>query len=206
MSEELDPKLVRKSRQNLVILWIIFLIPPVGAWLMYHYGGDLVPRATVNKGELYSPARHLELPPMLDENGKPVPADHFAHLWTLTYVGTSRCDDACQAQLVIMRQVRTAQNQHMGRVGALYLSVDGEAPADFDKWRESFSALRLGRTEQRAVVLDQFRVKGEDDAQVMGRIHVVDPLGNLMMRYRIDQDPSDIRIDIKKLLKVSAVR
>ncbi|MGB0713554.1 MAG: SCO family protein [Gammaproteobacteria bacterium] len=206
MSEELDPQLVRKSRQNLVILWVIFLIPPVGAWLMYHFGGDLVPRATVNKGELYQPARHLELPPLLDENGKPVPADHFAHLWTLTYVGSSQCDEACLAKLVTIRQVRTAQNQQMGRVGALYLAIDGEVPADFDKWHQAFGALQLGTTQQRQVVLDQFRKQGEGDDVILGRIYVVDPLGNLMMRYRVDQDPSDIRKDIKKLLRVSAVR
>jgi hypothetical protein len=36
-------------------------------------------------------------------------------------------------------------------------------------------------------------------------IYVVDPLGNLVLRYPRDADPSRIRKDIERLLKVSRI-
>ena len=49
----------------------------------------------------------------------------------------------------------------------------------------------------------QFR-KGEDAAlQGDGRIYIVDPIGNIMMSYPPDADPTGMKKDLKRLLKVS---
>jgi hypothetical protein len=40
---------------------------------------------------------------------------------------------------------------------------------------------------------------------VRDHIYIVDPLGNLMMRYPRDADPSKIKKDVVKLLKVSRI-
>ena len=195
-----------KSRRMLVVLAILFLAPPILAMLLFFFGDALVPDETTNRGELIHPARHIDWPVSRDRRGEAPPEDRFAHLWTLVYLGDAACDADCGAQVWLMRQVRMAQNQHADRVGALYISLDDGIPEDFDQWRREFRALRLERVRDAAAILDQFRVGDEPDEQVMGRIYLVDPLGNLMMRYRPDQDPSDIRKDVKKLLKISAVR
>jgi hypothetical protein len=38
-----------------------------------------------------------------------------------------------------------------------------------------------------------------------GHIYVVDPLGNLMMRYPRDPDPSKMLQDLQRLLKYSSI-
>ena len=38
-----------------------------------------------------------------------------------------------------------------------------------------------------------------------GAIFIVDPLGNLMMRYDVRQDPKGLREDLKKLLELSHI-
>jgi hypothetical protein len=43
------------------------------------------------------------------------------------------------------------------------------------------------------------------DASVRDHIYVVDPLGNLMMRYPRDADASKIKKDVTRLLRVSRV-
>ena len=204
-----DPRFIRrraKSRRTLIALWVLFLAPPVLAALWFFFGDARTPDETTNRGELIHPARHIQWPVALDHRGAALPDNRFAHLWTLAYVGDPACDADCQRQLWVMRQVRAAQNQHADRVGAMFITLDGGTPKDFAQWRQGFRALRLERVRDAAAILDQFRVGDEPDAQVKGRIYLIDPLGNLMMRYRPDQDPSDIRKDVKKLLKISTVR
>jgi hypothetical protein len=36
-------------------------------------------------------------------------------------------------------------------------------------------------------------------------VFVVDPLGNLMMRYDVRQDPKGLRVDLQKLLELSHI-
>ena len=38
-----------------------------------------------------------------------------------------------------------------------------------------------------------------------GTIFIVDPLGNLMMRYDVRQDPKGLREDLKNLLELSHI-
>jgi len=45
----------------------------------------------------------------------------------------------------------------------------------------------------------------EDGARAEDAIYLVDPLGNLMMRWPKDPDPKKISSDLKKLLKYSRI-
>jgi hypothetical protein len=38
-----------------------------------------------------------------------------------------------------------------------------------------------------------------------GTVFIVDPLGNLMMRYDVRQDPKGLREDLKNLLELSHI-
>jgi glutathione peroxidase-family protein len=45
----------------------------------------------------------------------------------------------------------------------------------------------------------------EPGGKVEEHIYLIDPLGNLMMRFPKDADPSKVKKDIGKLLKASAI-
>jgi hypothetical protein len=45
----------------------------------------------------------------------------------------------------------------------------------------------------------------ENGTSLQDHIYLVDPLGNLMMRYPKDADPNKIKKDLIKLLKASAI-
>jgi cytochrome oxidase Cu insertion factor (SCO1/SenC/PrrC family) len=184
-------------------LWLIFLTPVVAAWWVFYGGESWRALGTVNQGELVQPARPLQLTGLTDIDGHPLPADVLKDKWYLVYLGDSRCAEPCQRHLYTVRQVRLAQNQNAYRVATAYLVTDGQRPLDHAPLAEAHPDLRILRVADRAAVLDQFRVGTEADAETEGRLFMVDPLGNLMMRYGQGDEHEAVMKDLKRILNVS---
>lgn len=194
----------RRARRALVVLFALMSAPVVGAWLVFYLGQDWLAMGTVNKGELIAPARPLTAA-VLDDQGRRVAANHFNHDWTLLYVGPSACDQDCLTALYHARQVRLAVGKDLSRVATGYLVTDAQPVQGFAQWGARFPALRRYYAGD-AAVMSAFRVGDESMAQTQHRIYLVDPLSNIMMRYRPGQGAADMLKDLKRLLKVSALR
>jgi len=195
-----EPELRARNLRTLAMLAGLFLLPLLLAFCMY-YGSDWRPAQRVNHGELIIPARPLPavslasaLPP---GSASPV---LFRHKWTLVYIGDGRCEPACRQALYQMRQTRLALNNEMTRVVRLFL-VTGQCCA----------AEYLRREHPDLLVLD---ARGESAGQWLGTfpsesreqsLYIVDPLGNLLMRYDTRQNPRGLLEDFKKLLALSHI-
>ncbi|WP_240142312.1 MULTISPECIES: hypothetical protein [Nitrosomonas] len=95
-----------------------------------------------------------------------------------------------------MRQIRLAQNVDKDKVQRIWLINDDIKPNPeiMDKYEGTRLVLAQGRN-----LLDEFPfVSRQDD-----HIYVIDPMGNLMMRYPKDPDPKKMIGDLKRLLKLS---
>jgi len=186
------------------VLFVLMSAPVVGAWLVFYLGQDWLAMGTVNQGELIVPARPLKAV-ILDDRGRRVDEGHFNHYWTLLYVGPSVCDQACLTALYHARQVRLAVGKDLSRVATGYLVTDDRPVQNFAQWGPRFPALRRYYAGD-AAVMSAFRVGDESMAQAQHRTYLVDPLSNVMMRYRPGQGAADMLKDLKRLLKVSALR
>jgi hypothetical protein len=176
--------------RNLRLLGLLaglFLLPLALAFWVY-YATDWRPIKTVNHGELISPARPLPAYPGL-------PADLFRHKWTLVYIGNGRCDDACRSALVVMRQTRLSLNNEMGRVERVFLAT-GECCAQDYLQHEHPGLKVLAAPAQLSIFPPDARARS---------LFIVDPLGNLMMRFDTRQDPKGLLQDMKKLLSLSHI-
>jgi len=123
---------------------------------------------------------------------KPVSAPGLAQLrgkWVLVTADAAACDAYCERKLYFMRQVRRAQNREVERVARLWLITDGGTPRP-----EVVAAIEGTRIEKSA--------PGDFASD---HIYLVDPLGNLMMRYPRDPDPSRMIKDLQRLLKYSRI-
>jgi cytochrome oxidase Cu insertion factor (SCO1/SenC/PrrC family) len=131
---------------------------------------------TSNYGELISPPRPV------------AGMDALRGKWVLVAFDAAACDAYCERKLYFMRQVRRAQGKEMERVERLWALTDAGKP----------------RTELLAAI-DGTRIQelGPFDGQVRDHIYLVDPLGNLMMRFPRDPDPSKMIKDLQRLLKYS---
>jgi hypothetical protein len=135
------------------------------------------PGAPANYGEL--------IPPRVVD-----PLKEFRGKWLLISFDAVQCDAYCERKLYIMRQVRRAQGKEMDRLERLWVLTDAGKPrADALAASEG---TRVGR-----IAADGFPGNPAD------HIYVVDPLGNLMMRFPRDPDPSKVIKDLQRLLKYS---
>jgi hypothetical protein len=203
-----------RNLRTLAALAALFLLPLVLAFLTY-YGTDWRPAGRVNHGTLISPARPLPpvtlpsvaLPPVVPTPAAQPQASPGATAaapwrgkWSLVYVGGGGCDDACHRSLLLMRQTRLALNTDMTRVARVFL-VSGECcDREF-----------LAREHAGLLVLDASGADGQrllrefPAAQRANTLFVVDPLGNLMMRYDARANPRGLLEDLKKLLRLSQI-
>ncbi len=195
------------SRQALVLLALLFLTPPLVAWLMHlsaEHGWR--PSGTTNQGTLIEPPRPLSLPAgLVDATGAPIRQDFLGGKWTLLYIGGDACGEACRNTLYNLRQVRLAQGENIRRVQRLFLVAE-TAAADLPEILADYPdlAVALLSRAQAAAIAPLFSVDGTP-MQGADRVYLVDPLGNLMMYYRPDADPRGMIQDLQRLLKYSHI-
>ena len=195
------------SRQALVLLGLMFLAPAFVAWVMHNSTEQgWRPEGTTNRGVLVHPARPLTLPAAMMIAGEPA-NDFLQGKWTLLYIGDADCDAVCNENLYKMRQVRTAQNEHMRRVQQLYLVLDKAVPATLRTLLDNEykgTAVTLAAAEQTEQIAPYFLIDGVS-MRGAERVYFIDPLGNLMMFYPPDANPGGMLKDLKKLLKFSKI-
>jgi cytochrome oxidase Cu insertion factor (SCO1/SenC/PrrC family) len=195
------------SRQALVLLGLIFLAPTFVAWVMHHSSDEgWKPEGTTNRGNLVHPARPLEMPADMVNDGVSL-QDYLLGKWTLLYIDGADCGDACRNNLYKMRQVRVAQNENMKRVQTLFLLDADSIPdelAGFLAQEHKDMAVVLLSAVQAAGLEPRFRID-ETPVRHARRVYIVDPLGNLMMYYQPDADARGMLRDLQKLLKYSKI-
>ncbi len=172
----------RRGRRALLAIGALFALPVAVGWLAYVAG--LAPGTTANYGTLLAP-RPLTAAPVAALRGK----------WILVQFDGGACEARCEQKLYYMRQVRRAQGVGAGRIERLWFVTDAVAPRA--ELLAAIEGTRLARAD--ALPAGAFAA---DDA-LAAHIWLVDPLGNLMMRFPRDPDPGRMVKDLERLLKYS---
>lgn len=190
MSEVPDPK---RTRRMLLLLGTISVAPFVASLLLYLFW---TPRSFTNYGELL-PVTPLSGTAISTRDGAPVRIDELRGKWAFLMVDQGGCDEYCRSKLYLMRQIRLIQGKDRDRLERLWLITDDVAPehalmAEYQGTR----LIRIGPDEP-------FASRLPAAASPRDHIYLIDPLGNLMMRFPRDADPQRVKKDVSKLLKVS---
>jgi cytochrome oxidase Cu insertion factor (SCO1/SenC/PrrC family) len=154
-----------------------------------------------NHGELLNPILHIKDFKLRNADQELIPEKELTYKWRLvSFVGSS-CDKACADQLHDTRQVYRSLGKNRHRVMQMLVHLEEADPA--------FS--KLIQDEHAEVI----RVHGTADeiAAVIGsvadfnqnQVYVMDPMGNVMMRFTADQPNKDFLYDLRKLLKASQI-
>jgi hypothetical protein len=168
-----------RARSRLAAIFLVCAAPLVLGWLAY--ANRWVPGAQGNYGELLAPRPFAG--PLAALRGK----------WVLVTFDAASCPPSCERKLYVVRQLRRAQGMNTGRVERLWLVTDAGAP----------SARLLGAIEGSHVVAAPAQWAAQFPGEATAYIYLVDPFGNLMMRFPADPDPTRIVRDLERLLKYS---
>jgi hypothetical protein len=120
--------------------------------------------------------------------------------WFLVMADGAECDARCERKIWQLRQLRTMQGKEMERVERVWLVDDGSEPAA--RLHEPYAGTWVVRRPPQAL-LDALPV--QSGSTLRDHMWLVDPLGNLMMRYPPDADATRIRKDMTRLLKYSRI-
>ncbi|MBJ7314097.1 SCO family protein [Rugamonas sp. CCM 8940] len=180
-------------------------MPLLGSYFAYYV---VKPGGRTNYGALIDPREH-PIPALgsTSLDGKPAGLDDYKGKWIMLKVGPSDCQKDCQDQLFAMRQLRTMQGKEMERIERVWLITDQE-PLDTMLLRVN-DGTRMLRAPAEAVAkwlpLEQGAADKAGADRAADHIYLIDPRGNLMMRFPKDADPSKVKKDLSKLLKASAI-
>ena len=169
----------RKSARFVALIFVVCAAPFVLAWLAYEFRWGA--GQSGNYGELIPP--------------RPVagPLTALRGKWVLVTLDRAACDAACEKKLYVVRQARRAQGKDLDRVERLWLVTDHGKP----------SAELLAAIEGSHVVAADPAFVKSFAADAPDHIYLVDPLGNLMMRFPPQPDPAKVIKDLQRLLRYS---
>jgi cytochrome oxidase Cu insertion factor (SCO1/SenC/PrrC family) len=191
-----------RGRWMLLLLFAVTAAPIVASYLTYYVfkptGG------TTSYGALVEPQRPI--PPSLvvrGEDGRPLRADSLKGKWLMISVDASACGDACAKKLYFMRQVRATQAAERERVVMVWLRTDDGVVPDAVMHAYPDTRKLIVDPSARRTVSEWLPV--DTGGNATDYIYLVDPNGNLMMRFPKNPDPSKIKNDLTKLLKWSGI-
>jgi len=199
MNDSIDTDQLRaRNLRTVAALAGLFLLPLIASFILY-YGLHWAPAGTTNHGELLRPVRPLPDVVLPDMDGRFVTGT-FRNHWTLLYVDDGRCRQACRDSLIFMRQTWLSLNRDTTRVQRVLLVTSGLVDRVY-LLREHPGLVVLDVSGERAQsLLAQFPQDQRDHA-----LFVVDPLGNLMMRYDARLAPQGLLSDLRQLLRLSHI-
>jgi hypothetical protein len=190
-------------RRGLGPLWLmvaIFAAPAIAAWF-YYFNPEYLPEARSNRGELISPVVPLPAGPGLTaSDGTELAREPFEGRWTLVFLASGDCGEACLARVADLRQIRLALGES-GMSVARLLVIPESAAAQPPELEAAFSGMRVAVAG--AAYREQLTGALGEGAGALGRVYILDPMGNLMMRYASDAPAKDTLKDMERLLKAS---
>jgi cytochrome oxidase Cu insertion factor (SCO1/SenC/PrrC family) len=187
-----------QGRWKLLAVLAVCAAPLFASYFTYYV---LKPQSRTNYGTLIDP-RAYPIPALgaAGLDGKPAALEAFKGKWIMLQVNDADCQDHCKTKLFQMRQLRLTQGKNMERIERVWLITDDQ-PVETLIMRE-YDGTRMLRAQPQAV---RNWLPTEPGATPADHIYLIDPLGNLMMRFPKDADPNKIKKDLTKLLKASSI-
>ena len=177
-------------RLQLLAIMALFALPIVASTLAYLF---VEPNPTANYGELLPPA-----PAPAHAFSRPGSGPfRFADLgrrWTMVASDSGRCQAACRDKLTTMRQVRLALGRNAERVERVFIVDDLQPPAP--GLLEEYPGMTVAVTPAGMTL-------PPGAANDRSHIYLVDPRGDVMMRWPAQPDGRRMLKDLQRLLKAS---
>lgn len=184
----------RGGRRTLLLLALVSLAPIVASYVTYYW---FVPDRRVNYGELLAPGP----PPAVTGiavAGTPFALSDLRGQWVLLIVTGADCGDDCHRALYATRQARTIQGREQDRIVRAWLRP-ATAPPPSAELGESQPGLVIANAAPAELV--RLPLNTGDAPTIL----LLDPRGNLVLRYGANPDIKRLAADLGRLLRASQI-
>jgi hypothetical protein len=180
-------------RAKLLILAALFASPIVASFIAYHF----VPLgATGNYGELVAP-RTVTTQAFERPGGGRFAFRELQGRWAMVASDSGACGAPCEEKLTTMRQVRLALGRRATRLERVFVVDDAKLP----------TAELLKQFEGTVVAITPggLALPPGSAGSDRGHIYLVDPHGNVMLRWPVPGDRKRMLKDLDRLLRASQI-
>jgi len=196
---------INASKRNPYTVWFVviaFIAPVALAYIMFFF---VDVKSFVNHGEILNPIVHIESFKLRDESDELIAKDELTYKWRLISFLGKDCDEECETRLYDTRQIHTslAKNQH--RLMRMFVHLE-PAGASLTKLMEQTHPNVIHVNGDADAITDALGTNIRDGVGIMNNeTYIMDPMGNVMMRFTQEQPNKEFLYDLKKLLKASQI-
>lgn len=188
----------RRSHLPLYLLIAITTLPIVAAYIVYYVAP---PSGRTNYGTLIEPQRSTPAMPTTKLDGTPFDLRELRGKWVFVMVDGGDCDKRCTDKLLMMRQQRTMTGKDRDQIERVWLIPD-QVPLSIMLMRE-YEGTHFVRAPLQPL-RDFLALPEAAGARLQDHIWVIDPRGNLMLRWPKNAEPNGVKRDVAQLVKVAA--
>ncbi len=193
------------KKRNPYTVWFVvlaFIAPVVLAYIMFFF---VDVKSFVNHGEILNPIVHIRSFELKDENDEIIPVDELTYKWRLiSFIGKD-CDQQCKSRLFDTRQIHTSLGKNQHRLIRVFVHLE---PAE-----ESLSKLIAEKhpnvievNGDTTIIINALGDNVRENVSITNNeTYIMDPMGNVMMRFTQEQPNKEFLHDLKKLLKASQI-
>lgn len=188
------------GRWKMLAVLLMCAAPVLASYFTYYV---VRPEGRRNYGELIAPTRALPDASATALDGSVNNLRSLKGQWLLLSVAGGACDTACEKRLYFQRQLRESLGREKDRVDRIWLITD-DAPVAAALLPQ-VSAAPVGAYALRVnpSVVSQW-LQPAPGQQLQDHLYLVDPVGNWMLRFPPDMEPTKAKRDLERLLRAAA--
>lgn len=181
-------KLLCRTKLQFFAIVLVCLLPIVLSCFFYFFAK---PQGGLSYGRLLEvkSVAHMLVQP---QGGRETPLlDIQEGKWALLMIAQAKCDQSCQDRLFAMRQYRLGQGLESSRLKRIWI-IDDNTPINQKLPTDLLVGVDVVRAKKPTLDLPNLWSQS---------IFLLDPQGNQVMQYGLDQDHRKVMNEIGKILK-----
>ena len=191
---------MNSGKLKFLFIVLVFAVPFIYSYILINENNSGKKLPTSNYGKFVDPIVSINNILYLDFFNNKINSNSLNGKWTLIYYISKYCDSVCLNNIYLLRQINTAVGKDMNRVQRVLLidtSYDSNEIVSIKKKYPDLLVIKKRLNKLHNVIKT---IKDYDTD-----IFIVDPIGNVILKYKKDFNGKKFLKDLKKLLKLSKI-
>jgi len=196
---------IATSKRNPYTVWFVvlaFIAPVALAYIMFFF---VDVKSFVNHGEILNPIIHISRFQLKNDSDEIIPQQELTYKWRLISFLGKNCDLECEKHLYDTRQIHTSLGKNKHRLSRMFVHLEPAGDALSKLMAETHPNVIHVNGDMK-IILNALGDNVRTDVGITNNeTYIMDPMGNVMMRFTQQQPNKEFLYDLKKLLKASQI-